>query len=116
MQAKCTDAAATVLSSDVSRCVYVQQATIYMDYNELLKKEYTFKIQKVEKTSKGDDERKTIGKVKVCTLQRLQNGYVLTCSLQAGVRQVLASRQTPEQTRSSLEKNDNSVYVCIVAD
>ncbi len=39
---------------------------MYMDNNELQPKEYSFKIQRVRKTSKGEDERTTVGKVKVC--------------------------------------------------
>ncbi|KAJ9518712.1 hypothetical protein QJQ45_018708, partial [Haematococcus lacustris] len=42
-----------------------QTATIYKDADGMQKKEYTFKVQSVVKGSKGEDERKTLGKVKV---------------------------------------------------
>ena len=41
--------------------VRMQTATLYKENNELLPKDYSFKVQSVKKDSKGEDKRKTIG-------------------------------------------------------
>lgn len=77
-------------------CIYaLQQATIYYEGNHVVPKEYSFKIQSVSKNSKGEDDRKTIGKVKVrggssdalmrCACDTVQRGLraaVVHCGLQ----------------------------------
>ncbi|KAJ9518897.1 hypothetical protein QJQ45_026267 [Haematococcus lacustris] len=55
----------TSVTTTLRACLCMQTATIYKDADGMQKKEYTFKVQSVVKGSKGEDERKTLGKVKV---------------------------------------------------